>query len=522
MRKNVASQFVAFQAVSTTDGSAVTTGTPAVYYTIDGGTEGTGSGACVHEGHGTWSYACAQAETNGNHVVFTFVLSGAVSQTVNVYPVGYDETAANVPSDVIAISGDTTAANNAESFFDGTGYAGTNNVIPTVTTLTGHTAQTGDCYARLGAPAGASHAADVAAVKADTAAILDDTGTSGVLLANGSIKTGTFNAGAINAAAIAADAIGASELAADAVTEIVAGVWGALTASYTGIGTFGLLLSSTNNAAQTINGDWTDGQRLDLILDAIKAKTDYLPSTTAGAAGGVFIAGSNAATTVNITGTVSGNSTHSAADVKTAIEAAGSHLTLILEDTGTTLPSTLSTILTDTDELQKAITDGGRTDLLIDAIKAKTDAMLDAAATRTAVGLASANLDTQLSGINSKTTNLPSDPAGQSAVEAAIAAVQSHGDSTWATATSVMVSDKAGFKLASDGLDSVATTAPTGPAANFREMIVQTWRRFFKRSTRTYSGGTQQIVTYADNGTTPVTTQTISDDGTTETQGVAS
>jgi len=41
-----------------------------------------------------------------------------------------------VRSDVIQISGDATAANNAESFFDGTGYAGTNNVIPTVTNVT--------------------------------------------------------------------------------------------------------------------------------------------------------------------------------------------------------------------------------------------------------------------------------------------------------------------------------------------------------------------------------------------------
>lgn len=80
--------------------------------------------------------------------------------------------------DVKSISDDATAANNAESFFDGTGYAGTGNVIPTVTTLTGHTAQTGDAYARLGAPAGASVSADVAAVKVDTAAILVDTGTT--------------------------------------------------------------------------------------------------------------------------------------------------------------------------------------------------------------------------------------------------------------------------------------------------------------------------------------------------------
>ena len=92
MRKNTAGQVVAFQAVSTADGSAVTTGTPVVYYTIDGGTQGTGAGTSTHEGNGCWSYAPAQAETNGNHVVFTFALSGAVSQSVNLYPVSFDPT----------------------------------------------------------------------------------------------------------------------------------------------------------------------------------------------------------------------------------------------------------------------------------------------------------------------------------------------------------------------------------------------------------------------------------------------
>ena len=37
-------------------------------------------------------------------------------------------------SDLYAVSSDSTAANNAEAFFDGTGYAGTGNTIPTVTT----------------------------------------------------------------------------------------------------------------------------------------------------------------------------------------------------------------------------------------------------------------------------------------------------------------------------------------------------------------------------------------------------
>jgi hypothetical protein len=80
-----------------------------------------------------------------------------------------------VDANATHISGDSVAADNAEAFFDGTGYAGTNNVIPTVTTLTGHTPQTGDSYARLGAPAGASVSADIAAIEAQT----DDIGAAG-------------------------------------------------------------------------------------------------------------------------------------------------------------------------------------------------------------------------------------------------------------------------------------------------------------------------------------------------------
>jgi hypothetical protein len=66
---------------------------------------------------------------------------------VNVAAISTDSSAADnlesytdgttpAPVNAIQISGDATAADNAESFFDGTGYAGTNNVIPTVTTLT--------------------------------------------------------------------------------------------------------------------------------------------------------------------------------------------------------------------------------------------------------------------------------------------------------------------------------------------------------------------------------------------------
>lgn len=77
---------------------------------------------------------------------------------------------ANAPVNVAQLSGDTTAADNAEAFFDGTGYAGTGNVIPTVTTLTGHTAQTGDSFAIVNSGTHGN-----AAIKG----FVDDIGTAG-------------------------------------------------------------------------------------------------------------------------------------------------------------------------------------------------------------------------------------------------------------------------------------------------------------------------------------------------------
>ena len=81
----------------------------------------------------------------------------------------------------------------------------------------------------------------------------------------------------------------------------------------------------------------------------------------------------------------------------------------------------------------------------------------------------------------------------------------------------VAVSDKTGFKLASDGLDSISITPASGVATNFREMFIAVWRLFFKKVTETAA----ERKTYADNGTTVWTTQPLTDDGTTQTQGAA-
>jgi hypothetical protein len=60
-------------------------------------------------------------------------------------------------------------------------------------------------------------------------------------------------------------------------------------------------LANTNEITAARMGaltDWINGGRLDLLIDGIKTKTDYLPSATAGQAGGLFIAGMNAATSI--------------------------------------------------------------------------------------------------------------------------------------------------------------------------------------------------------------------------------
>jgi hypothetical protein len=73
------------------------------------------------------------------------------------------------------------------------------------------------------------------------------------------------------------------------------------------------------------------------------------------------------------------------------------------------------------------------------------------------------------------------------------------------------VGDKTGYSLASTGLDAVSTAAPAGVAGTFREMMVAVWRRLFRYSTKSELTG--QIVTYADDGTTVLTTQNFTDDG---------
>jgi hypothetical protein len=75
-----------------------------------------------------------------------------------------------------------------------------NTTVGTLTTYTGNTPQTGDAYARVGAPAGASVSADIAAVKTDSGAIngkLPASSNATLTSLAAMISTNAFTAGAL-------------------------------------------------------------------------------------------------------------------------------------------------------------------------------------------------------------------------------------------------------------------------------------------------------------------------------------
>lgn len=155
---------------------------------------------------------------------------------------------ATVDTNVDAILGDTSELQTA-------GLAAAIAALPTAaenraemdsnsTKLADILADTEDMQPKLGAPAGGSMSADIAAIKSDTGNILTDTA-----------EIGTAGAG-LTALASAANL---ATLTAYVDTEVAA------------------ILADTGE----IQGDWANGGRLDLILDAIKAVTDNLPNSGA-------------------------------------------------------------------------------------------------------------------------------------------------------------------------------------------------------------------------------------------------
>jgi len=153
--------------------------------------------------------------------IYDSLVAGSDALQVDTIQVsGTTQTANDVGADVDAILVDTAAIDP--------------KIIGTLATGT-HNPQSGDSYVRLGAPAGASIAADLVAIEAQT----DDIGAAGAgLTALGDTRLANLDAtissrlapaGTVAACTLvnglAANVITAASLAADAGTEIAAAVW---------------------------------------------------------------------------------------------------------------------------------------------------------------------------------------------------------------------------------------------------------------------------------------------------------
>lgn len=326
MRKNVSGQVVCAQMINASTGAAFS-GSVTAYVLGDGGTQAAGSvssGACVSEGNGVFSYAPAQAETNYDHIAFTFIGTGAIPVTVQIY-----------------------------------------TTFP----------QTGDNFARLGAPAGSSVSADIAAVKNQTAAIEVDTQDIQSRIP-AALVSGRMDS---SVGAMAANTLTASALATDAVTEIQTGLStldAAGVRSAVGLASANLdtQLDALPTAAEGASAVWGAGTRTLTALDEDSTTLD-LDATIRGAVG---LASANLDTQLDGLPT--------AAENTTAVWAAGSRTLTALDEDSTTLDldSTIRGALgmasADLDTQIDALATASAlatVDTVVDAIKVTTDKLDD-------------------------------------------------------------------------------------------------------------------------------------------------
>lgn len=545
MKKNVGSQIIGAQLVNATTGAAFT-GSVTAYVTGDGGTQAVGSvgsGACTHEGNGFHTYAPAQAETNFDHIGFTFIGTGAVPATVQVYP---------------------------------------------------HFPQTGDSFARLGATAGASVSADVAAIKAETATILADTNdiqtrlpaalvsgridaSVGAMAANvltataiaadaitdakvaadvtiasvtgavgsvtgavGSVtgnvggnvtgSVGSVATGGITATSIAADAIGASELAADAVAEISAAVWAEATrtltagtnivlAKGTGVTGFNDLSAAAVNAEvdtaisdaalataanlATVAG-YIDTEvaailaAVDTEVASIKITTDRLGTTLEGGAGSPGEFRFSADALVNAPAGSGGGSAPSAAAIADAVwdEILSGHAGV--GSTGAALSAAGGSGDPWATALPGAYGAGTAGQIVGDYIDAAISSVsgLDAAGVRAAVGLASANLDTQLGAIDTvvdavlvDTAEIGAAGAGLTALASAanLATLTGYVDTEVGAILAAVDTEVAAIKAKTDNLP--AAPAATGDIPSAASIADAVWDEALSGHTTSGTGG---------------------------------
>lgn len=166
LKKNTAGQNLTFCLVNASTGAALTGATVTAKRSVDGAAQASATGSVTELGNGQYNFAASQADTNGDLIGYLFTASSAIPVNVQVRT-----TAADLSDTVrLGLTALPNAAANADGGLPILSSSGTTlaYTVSTITTYTGNTPQTGDAFARLGAPTGASVSADVAAVKTDT------------------------------------------------------------------------------------------------------------------------------------------------------------------------------------------------------------------------------------------------------------------------------------------------------------------------------------------------------------------
>jgi hypothetical protein len=142
-----------------------------------------------------------------------------------------------------------------------------------------------------------------------------------------------------------------------------------------------------------------------IIADTNELQGDDIPGTlstlsTAVSAIPTTMVGTNSASLASVLGALNTAADSTVGTTATVI----AYIKAILADTGTTLPASLTTILGDTNELQGDWANGGRLDLLLDAVKLVTDALPNSGAlTDLATASAISTLQTAVTAIQNNT-----------------------------------------------------------------------------------------------------------------------
>jgi hypothetical protein len=249
---------------------------------------------------------------------------------------------------VKAISDDTTAPDNLELMYDGTGYAGGTtkldvNVVTIAANAITATAINADAITNAKIADNAIAAENLAADCITNAKIADN-----------AIAAENIAADAITAAKIANGAIDAATFAADVDAEIATMVWNAATASYGGAGTYGQAVEDVRDDTNELQTDWHDGGRLDSLLDGASAPS---AATVADAVWDEALAGHAGVGSAGAALTAAGSAGDPWATALPGSYGAGTAGLLL----GTTIPNAITTI-----DNEIAVIDGIVDDILVD------------------------------------------------------------------------------------------------------------------------------------------------------------